>query len=169
MMGLMLILLVYLCFLGLSLSFLVQVRSLLARLTCLSVLMNHPSQLSCRLMARKEDNKSKFAHSKKNNQTIFSQNVLFEKHCSQKVGSFSLTNPVPWHSFLKSGGTLELLTNYWMFSFSVSWASLWWVYFFLLKWMYRVSKWYYYNSDGYLLWRIRWRLCWYPFCFHWVI
>ncbi len=46
------------------LNFLVQVRSLLARLTCLSVLMNHPSKLSCRLMVRKEDNRSKLVHSK---------------------------------------------------------------------------------------------------------
>ena len=30
----------------------------------LSVLMNHPSKLSCRLMVIKEDNRSKFAHSK---------------------------------------------------------------------------------------------------------
>ncbi len=92
------------------LNFLVQVRSLLARLTCLSVLMNHPSKLSCRLMVRKEDNRSKFEQI--NNQTNFSQNDLFEKHGFQNVGSFSLTNPVPWHSLLKSGGTLEQLTYY---------------------------------------------------------
>ena len=105
-------------------------KSLRARLTCLSVLMNHPTKFSWWLVVRKRIRHETCA--KQNVYFFCSSQMACLKHGFQKVGSFSLTNPISLAYFLKSWGTLELLIKYWMFSLRASWADLWWIFFFLL-------------------------------------